>query len=104
MRDGSGATPELRDSLLALERNLRRLGTFSGFREPPGQASIQNRLSHLLEVGGHPELSLHPVETADGALDFQPAPAGPPLSDCHRTSAEAAAFVVQRHQENGTLF
>jgi hypothetical protein len=55
-------------------------------------------------VGGQRQLSFHPVKTTDGALDLQPTPAGRPLSDCQRTSAEAAAFIVQRHQEKGTLF
>jgi hypothetical protein len=100
-RVGGCARPRRRDSLPALERDLRRLGAFPGLCEPPSQASIQNRLSRLLEVGGDPELSLHAIETTDGAFDLQPARAGGPLPDQYRTSAEAAAFVVQRHREEG---
>jgi hypothetical protein len=100
-RVGGCAALQRRESLPALERDLRRLGAVPGLCEPPSQASIQNRLSRLLEVGGDPELSLHAIETTDGAFDLQPARAGGPLPDQHRTSAEAAAFVVQRHREEG---
>ena len=100
----SGLTTRPRDPLPALEGDFGWLSAIPGLGEPAGQASIQNRLSRLLEVSGDPELPFHPIESADRALDLQPARAGSPLLDPHRTSAEAATFVVQRHREHGSPF
>jgi hypothetical protein len=74
---GSGATPQLRDSLPALERDLRRLGTVPGLREPPGQASIQNRLSRLLEVGRQARTVAPPGRDHRRGTRFPASPGGP---------------------------